>query len=117
MIAAFDDPAVRQKMHQALVNFPSNGKPPRGMSTEEGVLTDWMIQIGFVSEHEQKTPRKTCGTPRVTYSYCKITPAGRFFMAAMRSQEEPPYYDPERIEAMKDNTAALDRVRREEGID
>jgi hypothetical protein len=79
----YNDPQTRQRMYDALAAIPANGKPPRGMMTEEGVIIEWLIALGFIEEHEQTKPCRDCGTPRPDYSYVKVSPAGRYYMAAM----------------------------------
>jgi hypothetical protein len=80
---AYDDPIIRERFYQALRDFPSNGKPPRGLGNPESSTTEFLLHFGLIEEAETKTPCPQCGTPRVTYHHCKITPAGRFFMSAM----------------------------------
>ena len=62
----------------ALENFPANGKIP-----SDPVW--WALRdLGFIAEHTEKTPCKSCGTPRVTYSYWKPTRAGHYFLQSHR---------------------------------
>lgn len=62
----------------ALRAFPSNGKPP----ADDKLYLVWlhMEAVGLIESRAQETPCRTCGTPRVTHSYHRITPAGRILL-------------------------------------
>ena len=61
-----------------LATWPANGKPE--MDDDVHLLK----AVGFVEEIDQTTPCRTCGTPRISYSFMKVTQAGRLFLAAAR---------------------------------
>jgi rubrerythrin len=70
------DPAIVEAMLERLTNFPANGKPPNDDTTMS------LILCGFVERVDIDKACPACGTPKLDYSYMKITAGGRAFMAA-----------------------------------
>lgn len=70
-----------QEIVDALRTFPSNGKPP----ANERAYIVWMHMeaVGLIDSRAQEEPCRSCGKPRVAYSYHYITPAGRCLLAAV----------------------------------
>ena len=71
-------PEEIDRLASKLEAWPANGKP----AFDDDVVT--LKAYGLIEEIEQKAPCRTCGTPRVDYTYMKITPAGRLFLLAAR---------------------------------
>jgi rubrerythrin len=70
------DQAMVVAMLDRLTNYPSNGKPPDDDTTYA------LILCGFIERINIDKACPACGTPRLDYSWLKITAGGRAFMAA-----------------------------------
>lgn len=73
-------PTDLQALYDKLKSWPANGKP----EYDDNVLI--AHSLGYVENVEVKKHCPSCGAPKYDYSYMKITPAGRFFMAAMEGK-------------------------------
>jgi hypothetical protein len=69
-----------QEMADVLINWPADGKP------EQSVARNRLFISGLIVETDVKKHCKSCGAPQVDYSYCRITEAGKMFLAAMQSK-------------------------------
>ena len=67
-----------QAMADVLINWPADGKP------EPSKARSALFISGLIVETDVKKYCKSCGSPQVDYSYCRITEAGKMFLAAMQ---------------------------------
>jgi len=75
------DPELLRAMAERLANYPSDGKPPNDDTTHALNL------CGFIERIEINKSCPACGTPKLDYSYLKITAGGRYFLAAMQQEK------------------------------
>jgi hypothetical protein len=76
-----------ERMLAVLRAFPDDGKPEKSASQE--VIVD-LISYNLIERREVQKACQCCGTPRLDYSFFRITPAGRLILAmdAKRQEQE-----------------------------
>lgn len=65
-----------RKQFEALRDFPADGRPD---GTADPETMTWLILNGYIELHEQMKACSCCGTPKLDYSFFRITNAGRLF--------------------------------------
>lgn len=67
---------IVREMHEALRNFPANGRP--GWTQHDTGIA--LIVRGYIQTVEVNKACKCCGIERLDYTYFRITAAGRQFL-------------------------------------